>query len=81
MRSRIDRKKAVGPAAKRLLVGFLRKQHQLSERRAGKAISVSRSVARYEPRPDQDDEVIEMLSKLAERFPERGFSKLFKIIR
>lgn len=36
---------------------------------------------RYQRRPDRDDEVIALLSELAERFPERGFGKLFQIIR
>lgn len=59
----------------------LREEHGFSERRACAAVGLSRSVARYVPRPDQDDEVIAMLQELVERFPERGFSKLFKLIR
>jgi putative transposase len=44
-------------------------------------VGLLRSAARYEPRPDQDEEVIAVLLELAERFPERGFAKLFKLIR
>nr|WP_249050112.1 DDE-type integrase/transposase/recombinase [Xanthomonas nasturtii] len=36
--------------------------------------------ARYRRRPDRDEEVIALLSALAERFPERGVGKLFQII-
>jgi putative transposase len=38
-------------------------------------------VARYQRRPDRDHEVIAVLLELAERYPERGFGKLFKLIR
>ncbi len=73
-------KKAVGPAAKRPLVAALCEEHVFSERRACVAVGLSRSVARYVPPPDQD-EVIAVLRELAERFPEHGLSKLFKLIR
>ena len=53
-----------------------REEHGFSERRACAAVGLSRSVARYASRPDRDEEVIAVLQELAERFPERGFSKL-----
>lgn len=56
-------------------------EHGLSQRRACTAIGLSRSVACYTPRPDRDEPVIAVLLELAERFPERGFSKLFELIR
>ncbi len=56
-------------------------EHGLSERRACKAVGLSRSVARYPRRPDRDDAVIAVLQELAERFEDRGFSKLFKLVR
>ncbi len=56
-------------------------QHGFSERRACKAVGLSRSVARYERRPSQDEAVVALLLELSERFPDRGFSKLFKLIR
>lgn len=56
-------------------------QHDWSERRACVALGLSRSTARYRARPDRDEEVIALLAELAERFPERGFDKLFQLIR
>ncbi|XHO04754.1 hypothetical protein ACEQUB_01644 [Ralstonia syzygii] len=55
--------------------------HSWSERRACTAIGLSRSTARYQRRPDRDEEVIALLAELVERFPERGFGKLFQLIR
>lgn len=66
---------------KRPLVQMLREEHGFSERRACEAVGLSRSVARYERRPDRDEEVIAVLLELAERFPERGSDKLFLLIR
>lgn len=62
-------------------MALLRSEHGFSERRACEAVGLSRSVARYAPRPDRDEEVIAMVLELAERFPERGFGKLFRMIR
>lgn len=45
------------------------------------AVGLARSTARYQRRPDRDEEVIALLAGLAERFPERGFGKLFQLIR
>jgi putative transposase len=44
-------------------------------------IGLSRSTVHYRRRPDRDEEVIALLAELAERFPERGFDKLFQLIR
>ena len=42
---------------------------------------MARTVARYERQPDRDDEVIAVLQELVERYPDRGFGKLFKVLR
>ena len=55
--------------------------HDWSERRACQAVGLPRSTARYRRRPDRDEAVIALLAELAERFPERGFDKLFQPIR
>lgn len=54
----------------------------MSERQACRAIGLSRSVLAYESRATESDEpIIAVLQELAERFPERGFGKYFKLIR
>lgn len=61
---------------KRPLVHRLREEHGLSERRVCEAVGLSRSVERYVRRPDRDEEGIEVLLELVERFLERGLDKL-----
>lgn len=53
----------------------------MSQRRACEAAGIARSVVRYRKQPDRDKQVIAVLQELVERFPERGFGKLFKLIR
>ena len=56
-------------------------QYGLSQRRACTAVGLSRTVYAYQPERPADDEVIAVLQEQAERFPERGFGKYFKVIR
>jgi putative transposase len=63
------------------VVTALTQDHGLSQRRACQAAGVARSVVRYRKQPDRDDAVIALLQELVERYPERGFGKLFKLIR
>jgi putative transposase len=63
------------------MVCFVRQEHGLSERQACSALEISRSVNRYQPKPSKDGVVIEKLMQLADRHPDLGFGKLFKIIR
>ncbi|MBU3736569.1 MAG: IS3 family transposase [Methylobacterium sp.] len=72
--------KALSPADKREAVDRLM-QFGISQRRACKAVGLSRTVYVYRPDRSADDEVIAVLQELAERFPERGFGKYFKLIR
>lgn len=53
----------------------------MSQRSACRAIGLSRSTCTYHPVIRDDDAVIAVLLELAERFPDRGFGKYFKIIR
>lgn len=57
------------------------RQYGISLRSACRALELSRSVYAYRPDRSADDEVIAVLQELAERFPERGFGKHFKVIR
>jgi len=63
------------------LVDSLRHEHGLSERRACAAVGLKRSVYRYQPNPDRDQQVIEALVALAHQKPEFGFKKLFELLR
>lgn len=56
-------------------------EYGLSQRQTCEAIGLARSTARYAPAPDRDEAVIAVLLELAERFPERGFGKLFRLLR
>jgi putative transposase len=59
----------------------LQQFHGFSERRACQAVGLTRSVYRYRPRPDRDQEVIDELLALAHHKPEYGFGKLFETLR
>lgn len=63
------------------MVDALVEDHGLSERRACWISGLSRSVRRYKPVPDKDEPVIALLAELAERHPDRGFGKLFDLVR
>jgi len=62
-------------------VGFVRQEHQVSERRACAMFGISRSVERYAPHPRDDQAIIDVLLVLAHRHPELGFGQLYKRIR
>lgn len=53
----------------------------MSQRGACRAVRLARSAYRYQPVVRNDDAVIAVLQELAERFPDRGFGKYFKLIR
>jgi putative transposase len=55
--------------------------YEVSERRACRIVGLSRTVRRYQKRPRNDDDVIEVLRQLAERHPLWGFGKMYDWIR
>lgn len=55
--------------------------HSVSLRLACRAVGISDSVYRYQPKTNNDQEVIIELQKAAERYPAYGFSLLLKILR
>lgn len=63
------------------MADFLRKEHGLSTRRACGALSLSRSVYAYQPKPRDDGQIIEALTSLADKYPRYGFDKMFQMIR
>jgi len=74
-------KKAVKPVVKRKLIAGLREQYQITERLACRVLTLRRSVYRYRPRPNRDEEIIKLRLELAHGRPEQGFGKLFKRMR
>jgi len=63
------------------MVDYLVSTHGLSYRRSCHALKLSRSVYRYQPVDKKDEDVIETLLKLTERYPRYGFKKLFIKVR
>lgn len=63
------------------MVDYAREFYSLSIRACCRLLNISRSVYSYQPDPGGDQEVIEKLSELVERFPRYGFPKLFALLR
>lgn len=63
------------------MIAGLREEHKLSERQACRIVNLRRSVYRYQPRPNKDQEVVKLLLELAHGRPEQGFGKLFQRLR
>lgn len=59
----------------------MRGEHGLSIRKACTALTLSRSVYAYQPRPRDDSPIIEALTSLADKYPRYGFAKMFQMIR
>lgn len=70
-------KKAVSSAQRRELARYLIEEHKASKRRASRCSGISRSSLYYEPKPKDDSEVIDLLSKLSEKYHSYGFHKPF----
>ena len=66
---------------RRLLVNETVQKHGVSINRACKLVNLSRSVYYYEPKPKEDEAVIDQLDQLSERHPTQGFWKLFYRMR
>jgi len=61
-------------------VAFAQTEHGLSERTACKLLGVERSSYRYEPRPDRNAELREVLVKLARQKPRYGYRRLHALL-
>lgn len=57
------------------------KEHQISQRQACKAVSLSQSTVRYKSVPNKDEEVINALQLLIEKHPSIGFWQSYYRIR
>lgn len=56
-------------------------EHHISQRQACQAVSLPRSSFAYQAKPKHDEEVIEQLSILTEKYPSIGFWKCFHRLR
>jgi putative transposase len=71
----------VGPAVRREVVTYLRKQHQFSERHACRLITVQRSSIRYRQRRADCADVRQRLRALAHSRPRFGYRRLGVLLR
>lgn len=68
-------------AEKRESAGYLKVEYRMSERGACRAIVLSRTVCRYEPKDKGDAPLIDALSDLAEKHSDLGFGKFYDLLR
>jgi len=71
----------VTPVARREVVHYLRQHHQLSERRAGRLITLDRSTARYQSRRASSATLRQRLQELAQQRPRFGYRRLTILLR
>ncbi|MBB4438146.1 putative transposase [Rhizobium esperanzae] len=69
------------PAAKRKAVAHLMSHHEMSERRACKAIGFCRMTVRYETRRDDDHELRERMKALAHERRRFGYRRIHVLLR
>ncbi|TAU60890.1 IS3 family transposase [Rhizobium ruizarguesonis] len=74
-------KEVVTPAAKRKVVAHLMSHHEMSERRACKAIGFCRMTVRYETRRDDDHELRERMKALAHERRRFGYRRIHVLLR
>ncbi|MGM5060365.1 MULTISPECIES: IS3-like element ISRle4 family transposase [Rhizobium] len=74
-------KEVVTPAAKRKAVAHLMIHHEMSERRACKAIGFCRMTIRYETRRDDDHELRERMKALAHERRRFGYRRIHVLLR
>jgi putative transposase len=66
---------------KRTLVDYVKETFMLSVRSSCRLLGLSRTVYKYRPDANRDNELIAALSELVERYPRYGFPKLFQMLR
>ncbi|NKL03353.1 IS3 family transposase [Rhizobium leguminosarum bv. viciae] len=74
-------KEVMTPAAKRKAVAHLMSHHEMSERRACKAIGFCRMTVRYETRRDNDHELRERMKALAHERRRFGYRRIHVLLR
>jgi transposase InsO family protein len=73
----------VAPSERREVVGYLRDEWGLSERRSCELASIPRSTARYEPRPApaDEEELVEAIRAEAVRRKRFGYRRVYLVLR
>jgi putative transposase len=71
----------VKPRAKKAVVSYTRTSYPVSERRACRLFSLSRSVNRYQSIRFDDPKIIERIKELAERRRRFGYRRLFTLLK
>jgi len=72
----------VKPAGRKRLVGYLEQHYGISQRRACRAIPISRKAVRYvNRRPERDAALIARLKALGEQYPRYGYLLLHAMLR
>ena len=71
----------MGTSERREAVGYLKGEYEMSERRACRAVEITRRVFRYVSRYKSDAAVTEALGKLAREHPDLGFGKFYDLLR
>jgi putative transposase len=71
----------VKPAARREAVGYLRQQHDVSERRACRVVGLGRSSLRYRSHRTQPKRLVERMRELAAQRPRFGYRRLHVLLR
>lgn len=74
-------KKMLTPAARREAISWSREEHQASERRACGLASCARSMARYQPSRDGQEDLRARLRELAAKKPRYGYRRLTALLR
>lgn len=68
-------------AEKREAVGYLKIEHEMSERKACVAIEISRTAYRYELQDRGDGPIIDALAELAKAHSDLGFGKFYDMLK
>lgn len=71
----------VKPTVRREAVGYLRKQHGVSERRACRVVGIGRASLRYRGRRTQPKCLVERMRELAAQRPRFGYRRLHVMLR
>jgi putative transposase len=72
----------VKSAGRKRLVGYLRKQYSICERRACRLLPISRKAVRYQSiRRRRDAALIQRMKALAEQYPRYGYLMLHELLR